>query len=272
MKNLAECEGEMAQVEKRVERYRLQQLGPMYAKRSQCIGDIPGFWSIVLSQHSDFANYIRASDFKYIDAITNIEIKWLILEDAGADPRDLAITFTFKQIEGDLAAQTVTKTFKVEHDTSKRLTNSKSAASEEDDLDQEAGFLTSTAVEIQWPKAYNEINPDLVKDRKSAEGKRNYRNGMKSFFGWFRWTGLKPRKEFPNGDGLANLFNEDIYPYCVNYYTQAQRDVLDESDDGSDSDGGSDEPLDLGPSGEEEEQDGDGNSDGDQHTAKRRRV
>lgn len=50
----------------------------------------------------------------------------------------------------------------------------------------------------------------------------------KSFIDWFSWTGDSNVKEFSNGGELATLFSEDIYPYCVKYYTEAQRDVEDE--------------------------------------------
>lgn len=59
----------------------------------------------------------------------------------------------------------------------------------------------------------------------------------KSFIDWFGWTGNSDAKEFANGGELANLFSEDIYPYCVKYYTEAQRDVEDEESGDSDSEG-----------------------------------
>ena len=75
---------------------------------------------------------------------------------------------------------------------------------------------------------------------------------MKCLFGWFRWTGLRPGKEFPHGDSFATLFIDDLYPYCVKYFTEAQRDLEDENDD-SDSDGNSSaHELDL-PKDEEED-------------------
>ena len=98
----------------------------------------------------------------------------------------------------------------------------------------------------------------MIKDKRSPEGKKKYRQGMKTIFGWFRWTGLKPGKEFPHGDSLASLFSEEIYPFCVKYYAEAQRDLEDEegesglsADGDSEDDDGSLGEVDLPLSDEE---------------------
>lgn len=254
MEALASWEDGMEEVEKDVELFRLRKVAPLYERRNVLIKDIPGFWSIVLNQHSDFANYVRASDFKYIDAIKAIEIKWLCLDDSTVNPRNFELTVEFNGIDGDFEKQIVTKVFEIEHDVSKIRYREK-RTEEDDALDEELGYLTSKPVDIKWPKSYDEINPDLITDKRSSVGKRNYRSGMKSFFGWFRWTGLKPGKEFPNGDGLANLFIEELYPYCIKYYTDAQRDVADESESDEEA---SDEPIQLDLSDKEESEDEDG--------------
>lgn len=229
-------------IENEVELYRIRKVDPVYKKRDNLLKSIPYFWNIVLSQHSDFANYIRASDFKYIEAIKSLIVEPLVLKDSGANPRDFQVVIEFDEIENDLPSQRITKVFKVEKDVSKILVR-KNRTEEDDELDGEVGFLTSQPVDVKWPKSYQSIDPQLIQDKTTAEGKKNYRTGMKTFFAWFRWTGLKPGKEFPNGDGLANLFNEELYPFCVKYYTEAQRDVVDESDGSSEED--SDAPLNL---------------------------
>lgn len=257
MEGLAECEDEMMLVENEVERYKILKQAPVLEKRDQLLDQISGFWSIVLSQHSDFANYIRASDFKYIDAIEKVIVRPLALSSKNEDPRNFEITFRFREIEGDLIAQTVTKKFTMEKDVSK-LKYVRNRKLMEDEIDSEYGFLTSDPVEVKWPKLYDDINPDLIENKAEAEGKKKYRTGMKTFFAWFRWTGLKPGKEFPNGAELANLFNEELYPYCVKYYTEAQSDVLDESV--SDSNSESDAALQLDLSEEEGEGEDQNNS------------
>lgn len=242
----------MELVENKVELYKIKLTTPVFEKRDKLLNDIPFFWNIVLSQHSDFANYIRASDFKYIEAIKSVRVRPLVLEDETASPRDFKITFDFNEIDGDLPSQSVTKVFKIEKDISK-IQVKKHRTPEDDELDAELGFLTSEPVNVEWPKSYEKITPHLIADKTTPEGKKNYRTGMKTFFAWFKWTGLKPGKEFPNGDSLANLFNEELYPYCVKYYTEAQRDVIDESEADTDEED-SDQPLKLDLNGSESEE------------------
>ncbi|KAM3161495.1 Vacuolar protein sorting-associated protein 75 [Lachancea thermotolerans] len=260
---LARVEDEVEKAERETEFLRLKKLSPVYLNRKEAIAGIPGFWKVVLSQHSDFANYVRAADLKYIDCISAIEVTWLCVEDEKADHRDFTVAINFDAIDGDFESQTVLKTFRIEHDVSKFIYRSK--RTEEDDLrDEELGFLTSTPTEIKWPKSFDGINPSLVTDKTTSEGKRNYRTGMKSFFSWFKWTGLKPGKEFPNGDGLASLISEDLYPNCTKYYTEAQIDLEEEKVDEDDE---SDEPLQLESSDGEPE-----DCDGKQKSVKRRKV
>ncbi|SCV03233.1 LANO_0G02960g1_1 [Lachancea nothofagi CBS 11611] len=244
---LAKVEDDVEVVEKEIELLRASKLAPIYESRKKAISGINGFWKVVLSQHSDFANYVRAGDLKYIDCIKSLDVKWLCVERKDADHRDFSATFEFEGIEGDFEAQSITKIFKIEHDTSKFRYRGK--RTEEDDFrDEELGFLSSEPCEIKWPKSLDRVNPSLLVDKSSIEGKKNYRTGMKSFFSWFKWTGLKIGKEFPNGDGLASLLCDDIFPNCTKYYTEAQVDLEDENLEDEDL---SDEPLQLDLSGSE---------------------
>jgi len=247
---LAKNELKIESIDKEVEQYKIRKMESVYNERDTLIEKIPSFWKIVLSQHLDFANYIRASDFKYIDAIDKITVKYASdIEKIGS----FSITFHFNEIKDDFPAQIISKNFKLMKNVPDQK---KSGQDNEEENTEETKFdeieleekLTSEISDVQWPKEYNSINPDLIKDKKSPEGKKSYRQGMKSFFGWFRWTGLKPGKEFPHGDSLATLLSEDLYPYCVKYYTEAQRDFADED---SYSDDTSEEGIDLS----EEEQD-----------------
>lgn len=245
--DLADYEADVAKVEDEIELYRLKNMQPMIDRRDKIIDAIPEFWKIVLSQHTNFADYVRASDFKYIDAIKKVKVDWLVLEDAKEySIGDFRLTIEFGEIKGDFKAQTVKKTFRL---IKKEQGNDKDE-DEDDVLEDEQ--LVSEPTEIEWPLSYNNINPSLITDKRSKEGKKNYRQGMKSLFGWFKWTGRKPGKEFPHGDSLATLFSEDLYPYCVKYYTEAQRDLEDEEDEDSE-DNSSEEPLDLGDELEQDE-------------------
>lgn len=206
----------------------------VYNERDTLSEKIPSFWKIVLSQHLDFANYIRASDFKYIDAIEKVTVDYdSDIEKIG----NFNITFHFNEVKDDMPKQIVTKGFqlvKIIPDHQKNDDNDNDNE-DEDEIEPEE-TLISEVVDIIWPKQYDSINPSLIKGKKSAEEKKNYRQGMKSFFGWFKWTGLKPGKEFPHGDSFATLFSEDLYPFCVKYYTEAQRDLEDEASNSEDSD------------------------------------
>lgn len=177
---MADCEQRMEDAERDVELYRMNKFREIFANRDGILCQIPNFWQIVLSQNVDFANYIRASDFKYIDAIDSLVVKW-------TSPTEYDIIFKFKEIEGEFESQTLQKHFVSRNDK-----------------------LTSEAIEIQYPKS-------------KVRG-----NGTKSFFDWFRWTGSENLKEFANGDDFAILISEEIYPYCVKFYTEAQRDLIDE--------------------------------------------
>jgi len=163
-----------------------------------------------------------------------------------SNPGDFSITFEFNSLDDDFPAQTVVKKFKLESfDPEEIATKSKSKKkniedSDDEDVGDETERLVSENVDIIWPNSYESINPSKIQEKKTPEGKKNYRAGMKSFFGWFKWTGRKPNKEFPNGDDFARLFSDDIFPYAVKYYTEAQRDGLEEDDDSDAS-----EPLDL---------------------------
>lgn len=175
---LAACEERIEEKEKELEWYRLQMLMPFYRRRDESILKIPNFWKIVLSQHDDFANYVRASDFKYVDAIQLLIVKWQSVE-------EFDIIIGFQSVGQELRSQTITKHFFHDGD-----------------------HLKSQPVEIK----YN-LPPRKKHNR---------------FFDWFGWKGSDDKGEFPNGDGLAQLITDEIYPLCVKFYTEAQRDVADE--------------------------------------------
>ncbi|CDH12289.1 related to Vacuolar protein sorting-associated protein 75 [Zygosaccharomyces bailii ISA1307] len=175
---LADCEQKLEKTEKELEWHRLKTLMPQYAQRDAIIAKIPNFWKIVLSQHDDFANYIRAADFKYVDAIESVVVQWQSLE-------DFDIIIKFHSVGKELPEQSVKKHFHYEDEK-----------------------LTSKRAEL--------VNSLPPKKRRNQ------------FFDWFKWEGLGDKGEFPNGDGLALLFAEEIYPLCVKFYTQAQSDVADE--------------------------------------------
>ncbi|QLQ78431.1 hypothetical protein HG537_0A06780 [Torulaspora globosa] len=185
LNELADCEEDVEKAEEDIELYRLKRLVPLYNRRDEIIERIPGFWRVVLSQHDEFADHIKASDFKYVDAIKSIIVHWKTFQ-------DYEIEFKFNAIEGELKEQTIRKHFSLKDEQ-----------------------LISEPVDI------------------GVSGTTE----RKSFVDWFNWTGVSNEKEFPDGGELAALFSEDIYPYCVKYYTEAQRDVEDEESADNSSEG-----------------------------------
>lgn len=241
--DLANCELDMEKADKEVEIYRIKKTKPVYEKRRELFLGLPNLWYIVLAQHEDFQEYLQNEDTKYLEFITEIFVNWMDQkensEDIAEDPRCYSITFQFKSPNGEIEEQKITKYFKHV-------------------VDPETGEekLISEKVDIKWPKEFDDINPTLIKlktkeneGKMSNDEKKKYRTGMKSFFAFFDWTGKKPGKEYRNGEELATLIAEDIYPFATKYYTEAMASMDDEDDDES-----SDE-LDL--SGEEEVEDDD---------------
>lgn len=230
---LAECEKEMDKAEREAEIFRINKTQKIYQKRSEILSKIPTFWYIVLAENDDFAEYISSDDLKYLEDISNIYVEYDI---ANNNPRDFKIIISF---DGELTPkQTITKSFKT-------LVN-----------EQGEEYLTSESVDIEWPQQLQSINPKTIKSNSkkqngsmSAEDKKNYRIGMKSFFSFFTWTGEKPGKEFRNGEDLARLIVDNLFPYAVKYYTEAlpagSEDLDDDEDDEDDEDSSEGEELDL---------------------------
>lgn len=229
--NLAECEQEMDVAEKDAEIYRIKNTQKIYTKRSQIIARIPNFWYIVLAENEDFAEYIRIEDLKYLEALSNIHVEY----DVGSSkPRNFTLVMTFHTDKEELMAnQTVKKHFQIANDNGEE-------------------HLVSEPVEMQWPPSLSNINPLKIKaaagSEMTADQKKQYRQGMKSFFAFFAWTGKKPGKEFRNGEELARLIVDDVFPYAVKYYTEALRgddddDLTSEGEELDISESESDEPA-----------------------------
>jgi hypothetical protein len=227
---LAECEQEMDRAEKDAEIYRIKNTQKIYTMRSEIIKKIPNFWYIVLAENEDFAEYIRIEDLKYLEALSNIHVEYDV---DGAKPRNFTLTIAFETDNQDsIKNQTVQKHFEIVTEDGEEK-------------------LVSDAVGVQWPASLDSINPHKLKAAHGADmsqdQKKLYRQGMKSFFAFFAWTGRKPGKEFRNGEELARLIVDDIYPYAVKYYTEALRgddddEFTSEGEELDISDSDSDEP------------------------------
>lgn len=227
---LAENEQLMGEAEKDAEIYRIKKTQGIYLERRAILKEIPQFWYIVLAQNDDFADYVRTEDLKYLDFVDDIYLHFAVAEgEPSGHYRDFSITISFRDESNTVPTQTVTKKFSV---------------SVEDGEEK----LTSEPVAVQWPAEIEDISPENIRANKGDEytssEKKKYRQGMKSFFAWFAWTGTKPGKEFRAGEDLARLLVDDVFPNAVRYYAEAMNndesevdseegEELDVSDDGS---------------------------------------
>lgn len=224
---LAQNEQKMGEADKDAEIYRFKKTQSIYAERRAITREIPQFWYIVLAQNDDFADHVRTEDLKYLDFVDDIYVHFDIAEsDKVTNYRDFSITFSFKDDSGVVPTQTVTKHFTVSTEDGEEV-------------------LHSEPVEVQWPQELADISPATIRAKKTEDGytadeKKKYRQGMKSFFAWFEWTGHKPSKEFRSGEDLARLILEELFPNAVRYYAEAIR-----NDNVSDVDSSEGEELDL---------------------------
>lgn len=224
---LAENEQKMGEADKDAEIYRIKKTQSIYSERRAITKEIPQFWYIVLAQNDDFADHVRTEDLKYLDFVDDIYVHFDIAEsDQVNNYRDFSITFSFKDSTGVIPTQTVTKKFQVS-------------------LEDGEEVLHSEVAEVQWPEELADINPSTIRQNKKEDGytadeKKKYRQGMKSFFAWFEWTGHKPAKEFRSGEDLARLILEELFPNAVRYYAEAMK-----NDNASDVDSSEGEELDI---------------------------
>lgn len=124
--------------------------------------------------------------------------------------------------------------------------------------DQEDGILTSEPVPIEWPQSYDSINPDLIKDKRSPEGKK-VQTGNENHI----WLVQMDRPKTREGSSCTathwrHCSVKRSTLFCVKYYAEAQRDLEDEegesglsADGDSEDDDGSLGEVDLPLSDEE---------------------
>lgn len=244
---LQEIEKEIQKADARVEHFKNETFAPIYNRRRQYLQKIPKFWYVVLAQHEDFQEYVTVEDMKYMDLIDDLHVEFgtEIKDDDELTRQNFTITMKFKNgIDSDnkIIEQEVVKKFvwKIDPETGSRKLESESAS-----------FI--------WPEALNNIDPaaikNAVKNEKrtlTSEEKKRYRQGMRSFFSFWKWTGTKPGKEYRNGEELATFIAEDIFPAALDYYVLAAPG-LGAGDDEDDDNETSGEELDLSEDDDEDE-------------------
>ncbi|AWU74999.1 hypothetical protein CAS74_003358 [Pichia kudriavzevii] len=227
------------EAEAQVEKFKNNLFKPIYDKRREYIKKIPKFWYVVLVENEDFQEYVRVEDMKYIESISDIYVEYWdktpTTQKINIPKKGFRITVQFDSSHATdykIKSQTITKDF-------------------EWILDQEDGVrkLISTAAEIEWPQELQSINPQIIKQFAKDEGrsltadeKKRYRQGMRSFFAFWGWTGRKAGKEFRSGEELATLIADTIFPIALDFYTMAS---VNDVQDGDSEDQISGEELDL---------------------------
>lgn len=253
---LQRIESQIQRADAKVEQFKNQLFTPIYNRRREYLKTIPKFWYVVLAQHEDFQEYVSVEDMKYMELISDLYVEFW--DETKTDESDevtknslpkkgFTITVTFKNINDDkdidIKEQTVTKRFEwvVNAETGTRQ-------------------LQSEPVAMEWPAELKNINPEALKKKAKDEGrtlnteeKKSYRQGMRSFFSFWQWTGLKTGKEYRNGEDLATFIAEDIFPAALDYYVLAAPGLGDNDEEGDDCISG--EELDLSDDeGNEEEE------------------
>lgn len=222
LEKLSDCEVQMAAAEKDVEIYHTKKTQGIYSARRAITQKIPQFWYIVLAQCEDFSEYVLPEDLKYMEQISDIYVHRDVVDSEKVnDYRDFSITIEFTtngQAQDAVPLQSVTKKFSYVSKGGKET-------------------LTSEAVDVTWPEELHDICPSIIRKNKlgeyTPEQRKKYRQGMRSFFAWFEWTGRKPGKEFRGGEDLAQLFTETIFPSAVNLYVEAINSAQDSDVDSS---------------------------------------
>lgn len=254
---LQKLESEIQNADAQVEQFKNKLFTPIYTKRRNLLNNIPDFWYIVLAQHEDFQEYISVEDMKYLELITDLFVDFWdntkIDADDSLPQKGFDITVKFKnsdKSDNKIKEQTIVKKF-------------------EWILDLETGSrkLKSDSVRMEWPEQLKSIDPLLIKEKIKTEGrkmtsdeKKKYRQGMRSFFSFFEWTGEKPGKEYRNGEELAMLICDDIFPGALDYYVLAAPGFgengagnSDEDEDDDEEDEETGEELDLSDEERDEE-------------------
>ncbi|KAI5962628.1 uncharacterized protein KGF55_003704 [Candida pseudojiufengensis] len=242
LKKLSQWEGEMNQLEINLDIHRIKTTQPLYSKRREILKEIDKFWYIVLAENDDFTDYISPDDLKYLEYIDDLYINYPIANDSIksrdisktggiSNVKDFDLTIGFNE-NPYIAKQSITKKFYFVIG------------------DDGNPSIRSESVSIQWPKELEKFNPQLIKEESkgknmTSEQKKNYRIGMKSFFSFFSWTGLKPGKEFRNGEDMAWSIAFDLFVNAVKFYVVALSNSNDQDDDDDEEDSSEGEELDL---------------------------
>ncbi|KAG0686704.1 hypothetical protein C6P40_003555 [Pichia californica] len=261
---LQKLEIEIQKADSQVEQFKNKIFTPIYEQRRKYLSEIPKFWYIVLAQHDDFQEYVSIDDMKYLELINDLYVEFWerprVFHDDDNDSNNDQEDKIYLPTKGF----SITFEFESGDNKDNIIKNQKIIKSFDWVIDPTTGSrkLESKPVKFEWPIELLNINPEIIKkkakdeNRKlSVDEKKRYRQGMRSFFSFFQWTGNKPGKEYRNGEELASLIAEDIFPAALDYYILAAPGINgkeeggeDEEEEDDDDDEESGEELDLSDS------------------------
>lgn len=220
---LAEWEKKITSIEQEIEIYKNEKTSDTYKERNEILQNIEKFWYIVLAQNEEFAEYIEVDDMIYIEDIKSINL-----------------THEFKKKNGGpYYTKFTTLSIHFQENQNKKLDDQILVKHFESIIKNGEERLISNPVNVKWPKTIDHLNPlKILKNSNyssiTQEEKSNLRQGQKSFFSWFHWTGKK-KNEFPDGEGLSRLIIDEIYPNATRYYALALNDSSNDSSSDLDS-------------------------------------
>lgn len=242
---LQQIESEIQRADAKVEKYKNSLFTPIYERRRSYLKTIPKFWYVVLAQHEDFQEYVTIEDMKYIELIDDLYVEFW-------DETDIEENDEITKESLPKKGFNLTISFKPQGSTLK-IKDQQVTKKFEWVIDPESGSrkLQSSPADLEWPTELKKISPINIKKQAKHEArsltsdeKKRYRQGMRSFFSFWQWTGLKPGKEYRNGEDLATFIADDIFPAALDYYVLAAPG-LGGNGDSDDDDAETGEELDL---------------------------
>lgn len=176
---------------------------PLYEKRDPLVRQVPKFWATVFEEADDLSELIGVEDQQLLSHLVELKVR----RDNNSDPRGFTISMEFEKDNGYLPddALHIKKTF-----TS--LSTEKAAES--------GNELASEPAVITW-----QDGKDLTKDT----------SGRPSFFTFFAWTGSS-KDVFQEGEEVALILADQLYPDALKIWTDSQEIDSDEGSIGIESD------------------------------------
>jgi len=201
---------------------------PHFEKRNDIIKKIPNFWVTTFVNHPQLSPLIDDEEVDCLQYVTKIEV-----EDFEHIKFGFKINFYFEEGNPYIENEVLTKEFSMG-------TN---------------GEHKSTSTQIRWKKDQN-LCQKKKKDPKASNSRKRGYEEQKKFFDWF------VDNEDPQGDDIADIIKDDIWPNPLQYYlvpdVDGEENGLEDEGDSEGDEGAEDEDI-----GDEEDVEGEDGDEGD---------